>query len=636
MRGEPAPEIALPLALQVVTEIFACDRATLRHPCDPSADRWWLIDGSQNRKPHAMTETTSALFDRALQAAKPLACEVPAPNSDAAGVALAIPLASGHSWLLLLEGGAAPMSDASKRLLEAVGDQLGEWIELGLHLDGLKLVERQLREAQQVAELGNWSHDLVTGEILWSDEAFRILGYTPRVVTPEFVFSVVYPDDLPTLGEAMARSVSGEAPGEHDFRALTSTGEIKWIRNRWVSEYAATGEEIRRYGTHQDITQRKLADDEREQLQQQLLRSQKMDVVGQLAGGIAHDFNNILCCVQGASDLVTRRLQARLPMGDPALQDLSLIKRSVQRAAALTSQLLTLANREVVTAEVLDLNWVLSEFEDIFRRSLTENITVTVNTAPEAVVCVADRGQLEQLLLNLVVNARDAMASGGQLTVTAAKENNCAALTVRDTGCGMSSETLDRAFDPFFTTKPTRSGTGLGLATVRTIVDKWDGTLHVESTEGVGTVYRICFPISERPVPEPVTSSALDTTALANERVLLCEDDQGLRLVTERLLSEVGYQVTTVASAEEALAVFECNAPFQLLISDIVLPGKHGRELASSLRERQPHLKALLFSGYSADLLSDRGELGDETGFLAKPYTRERLLAAVRTVLEGG
>lgn len=388
-----------------------------------------------------------------------------------------------------------------------------------------------------------------------------------------------------------------------------------------------------------DVTDRKT-------LETQFQQAQKMDAVGRLAGGIAHDFNNLLNVISGYTDLLLDKFHA-----DHSVHaDISEIKRAADRATAVTSQLLAFSRKQVRQPKALELTTVVAQMETLLRRLIGEQIELIARLDRDTGCIKADPGQLEQIVVNLAINARDAMPEGGKLTIqtgnidldeTAARTHSPAMpgryveLVLSDTGVGMDQETQARIFEPFFTTKPAGKGTGLGLAMVYGIVKQNQGLIWVYSELGLGTTIKIHFPrVAE--VAEPSAPNALQTAApRGSETVLVAEDESGLRALTRKILEAKGYEVLTAANGTDALGIAERYlGPIQLLISDVVMPGMGGRELAQRLAAVRPAAKVLFVSGHTDEVITYHGVLDTGTAFLQKPFTAEALARRVREVLD--
>jgi PAS domain S-box-containing protein len=388
----------------------------------------------------------------------------------------------------------------------------------------------------------------------------------------------------------------------------------------------------------EDVTERQL-------LEAQFRQAQKMESVGRLAGGIAHDFNNVLTAIFGYADLVLEEL----PPASAARQDVDEIRKAAERAAALTRQLLAFSRQQVLAPVVVSVNALVSDIDKMLQRLVKADVQLRLALAPDAGNLRADPGQLQQVLMNLVVNARDAMPTGGKLLIeTSSTElteqytelhqavvpGSYVLLAVSDTGIGMDAETKARIFEPFFTTKEKGHGTGLGLATVYGIVKQSDGYVWVYSEPGRGTTFKLYFPrVGERAeaLPSPREAARLTGT----ETILLAEDDAMVRPLAKGLLDKLGYTVLEADNAERALAVARAHAgPIHLLVTDVVMPGASGRELARRLAETRPETQVLYVSGYTDDAIVHHGMLEPGLHFLQKPFTPATLARKVREVLD--
>ncbi len=411
----------------------------------------------------------------------------------------------------------------------------------------------------------------------------------------------------------------------------------------WISESARAvrdeqGALLCYEGTVEDITERK-------RLEQQLLQSQKMEAIGRLAGGVAHDFNNLLTAIMGYSDLLLSGSGSE----ESRRRNTEQIKKAAERAAALTNQLLAFSRRQVLTMRVLDLNDVVAAMEPMLRRLIGEDITL-VTVLDRALECTkADVGQIEQVIMNLVVNAGDAMPRGGLLTIETANAALDQAyvdrhglvppgayvkLTVSDTGSGMDAETQAHIFEPFFTTKEQGRGTGLGLSTVYGIIKQSGGYIWVYSEPGRGTTFKIYLPRVDEAVKAIDRSGIPTESPRGTETVLLVEDDEGVRGLAGWVLERSGYTVLTACNSSEAFAVNGRHAgPIHLMVTDVVIPGMSGRELAVRLVSARPDMKVLYMSGYTDDAVVRHGVLESEVAYLQKPFTPDVFLLKVRHVL---
>lgn len=394
------------------------------------------------------------------------------------------------------------------------------------------------------------------------------------------------------------------------------------------------------------IAQEALAGDARQKLEAQLLQSQKMEGIGNLAGGVAHDFNNLLTVIQGYTGFALEAVRE----GDPLRADLLEISKASRRAAGLTRQLLAFSRKQVLEPKLLDLNRVVTDLDKMLRRIIGEDIDLRLVLAPDLGQAMADPGQLEQVIVNLVVNARDAMPEGGKIAIqtsnaelneeyaashTGVKAGAHVLFSVADSGCGMDQQTQDRMFDPFFTTKEKGKGTGLGLSTVYGIVQQSGGSIEVRSEPGRGSTFEIYLPRDfsvATPASETVTRS---TRTNGSETILVVEDEDGLRNLVKRTLVAAGYTVLTAANGPEALGLSELHqADIQLVLTDIVMPQMGGRVLAERLVAARPRIEVLYMSGYTDDAIIRHGVVSAGTHFIGKPFTPAALTRKVREVLD--
>jgi two-component system, cell cycle sensor histidine kinase and response regulator CckA len=374
------------------------------------------------------------------------------------------------------------------------------------------------------------------------------------------------------------------------------------------------------------------------------LHARKMEAVGRLASGLAHDFANLITLISGYSEIVLSRMGA-----DDALRaEVDEIRKAAKHGSGLTRQLLTFARRHAVEPQVLDLNALVAGMQKMLPRMIGEHIDVVTHLAADLGSVKADPGQLEQVIMNLAINARDAMPRGGQIVIrtrnidvgpqperAALRPGPYVMLQFHDTGYGMDRDTLDHLFEPFFTTKEKGKGTGLGLATVYAIVQQSAGDLCVQSDQGKGTTVTICLPRVDDKIKPAEDISPAATAAGGTETILLVEDEEGVRRLLKHVLAKQGYTVIEAANGPEALAVFrELRRPVELLLTDIVMPRMSGRELAERLLRLQPGLKVMYMSGYMNEALVGTGTLGAGAKFLPKPLRPELLAAAVRELLD--
>jgi CheY-like chemotaxis protein/two-component sensor histidine kinase len=372
-----------------------------------------------------------------------------------------------------------------------------------------------------------------------------------------------------------------------------------------------------------------------------------MEAVGQLAGGVAHDFNNLLTVIMSYSSLLLSEMGA----DDATRGDIQEISDAAERAAALTRQLLAFSRKQVLQMRPVNLNAVVTDVEKMLRRLIGEDISLTANLDSELALISADPGQLEQVLINLAVNARDAMPGGGALTITTdnarlsdehgerhlgAAPGKYVMLAVTDTGSGMTKEVQQRLFEPFYTTKGPGKGTGLGLATVHGIVKQSGGDVYVYSEVGHGTTFKVYFPVLTKATD--VLTATAEHRAIApggSETVLLAEDDESLRALGARVLSGLGYNVLVARTGSEALRIVaEYKGPIHLIATDVVMPEMNGSQLVEKVLEARPEIRVLFMSGYTDDEVMRRGVIDGQTAFLQKPFTPDLLAHKVREVLD--
>ncbi len=408
---------------------------------------------------------------------------------------------------------------------------------------------------------------------------------------------------------------------------------------RIISESVApiidrTGDRIGAVLVFNDVTERQRRDADLRRLEEQLRRSQRMEAVGQLSGGIAHDFNNILSAIVGYANILRLKISAT----DPLRTYVDQIVHATKRAANLTTSLLAFGGKQTDSLERHDLNDIVRGFSGILKRLIREDIDFQVDLCAGPALVVADRGQLEQVMVNLVTNARDAMPAGGMLRISTAIDQAEApergvVLTVSDTGRGMDQEQLRHIFEPFFTTKETGKGSGLGLALVARIVQGHQGTITVKSEPGAGTTFRLWFPAAgaeEKNVPDQSSFPLV-----GKETILLVEDEQAVRTVTKACLEEYGYRVFEAANADDALRICRNRAePVHLLITDVVLPRKDGKKLFEEVRTLRPEVRVLFMSGYPSDIMTQKGLDVGVFPFIPKPIDFGQLLHSVRGILE--
>ena len=481
----------------------------------------------------------------------------------------------------------------------------------------------------------------VSGEVVYLNRAGRaLLGLPESGGLETLSLERVHPPEvIARLVEQAVPTADRQGAWSAETEVLTHEGR-RIPMSQVVLAHRRESDEVTHYSTvARDLSR------ERE-LEAQFLQAQKMEAIGRLAGGVAHDFNNLLSVIMASCELAS----LELPDGDPAGLELSNIQAAAERAAALTAQLLAFSRKQILQPQVLDINEVLGELQPMLERLLDDNIEVRVFPADGAHNIRADHGQIQQVLLNLVVNARDAMPEGGVLTLEARSElvedEDAAArldldvgayviLTVSDTGVGMDAETRERIFEPFFTTKGPGSGTGLGLATVFGIVRQSGGSIWVYSEEGFGTTFKIYFPATDSPAESRPPRSSLPPGPVSGT-ILLVEDEEHLRAVVERVLARAGYDVLAASSPQQALEIAEHHdGGIDLLLTDVLMPGMTGRQVADGVQQHRPKTVVLFMSGYTENSIVHHGVLDTGVNFIPKPLTPARLLEAIGEALGG-
>jgi PAS domain S-box-containing protein len=507
--------------------------------------------------------------------------------------------------------------------------------------EALREKEYWLSESQRVSRIGSYATDFTAGAWTSSGTLDEIFGIGPEFHrTVDNWAALVHPDDRREMMEYLQREVAERRkPFDREYRIVRrSDGQIRWVHGRGELVHNAKGELLTMTGTIRDITDRR-------RLEEQLLHAQKMESVGRLAGGVAHYFNNLLTVINGYCDLMLQSMEA----SNPLKEQLDEVRGAGQRAAALTQQLLAFSRRQVMRPRVLDLNVFLRETERLLQRLIGEDVHLATVLAAGLGKVKADPGQINQVILNLAVNARDAMPGGGHLTIetanvdidedTAATQVGSRAgryvrLSVSDTGTGMDLETRRHLFEPFFTTKPVGLGTGLGLSSVYGIVQQSDGWISVYSEPGHGTQFHIYLPRldgDEETAPAPAENSA---PACGTETILVTEDQGDVRRLVARTLRGLGYHVLEASNGATALAVEAAHfGPIHLLVTDVVMPEMSGRELGAELQRRRPGILVLYMSGYSGNVIARHGLLEEGVAFIEKPFTAESLAGKVRNTL---
>jgi PAS domain S-box-containing protein len=520
--------------------------------------------------------------------------------------------------------------------------------------------EERLHAARRASE--QRFRDLVQGldAIVWEAEAASLrftfvsqraeglLGFPSDhwLREPDFFALRIHKDDRERAVVHCRAAIATGTDHEFEYRALAADGRILWLRDiiHVLRDSAGRPRQLR--GLTVDLTERKRSEVALRESEEQLRQAQKMEAVGQLAGGIAHDFNNLLMVIQGDSDLIRRKV----PEDHPLRRNVDGIREASQQAAALTRQLLAFSRKQVLAPKVLDLNGIVAAMQAMLQRLVGETIHLVFVPKPELDYVKADPSQLEQVIMNLTVNARDAMPDGGRLTMEtdhleldaesamlhgAAAPGRYVVLAVSDTGTGMDEATKARLFEPFFTTKDPGRGTGLGLSTVYGIVRQSGGHVWVYSELGRGTTLKVCLPaVAEE--PDRIAPVEAPGKTRGAETVLLVEDAPRVREVVREILEMSGYAVLEARHGQEAIDLSERHrGPIQLMVTDVVMPQMSGRELAQHFARTRPDMRVLFMSGYTDTAIVRHGVLETGTAFISKPFTPDALAAKVREVLDG-
>jgi PAS domain S-box-containing protein len=486
--------------------------------------------------------------------------------------------------------------------------------------------------------------DLQDGRVVatrHSPASAAVTGYSPEEfdADPHLWLSMVVPEDQALVLEQAREVESGLRMRQVEHRVRRKDGAVRWVRSTPVPQYAEDGRLIGYDGILQDITETRT-------LQDELAHAQKMESIGRLAGGVAHDFNNLLTAILGNAELAALDLEP----GHPALASISEITKAAEGAARLTRQLLSFARRQMIEPVPLDLNEVVEDSLELVRRLLGEDVDVTASLEPSLGIVEADPGQIQQVLVNLTVNARDAMPEGGQLVIETANEivtdeflasrpevvrGRWVSLSVTDTGQGMPAEVQAHLFEPFFTTKPQGRGTGLGLATCHGIVKQSGGHIWIHSEVGQGTRVTILLPECRSQAPEAAEALQVLQPARGTETILIVEDEPSVRRLGVLGLRSLGYTVLEAANAAEALRIAATEHGIALVVSDVIMPGMRGPELAARMRKLRPKARVLLTSGHTDAPEGFRDAEGNPIPFVSKPFTPDRLAHKVRAVLDG-
>jgi PAS domain S-box-containing protein len=537
------------------------------------------------------------------------------------------------------------VSDQARAFHQEADGTVSQILGTAIDITRRKQTETALAEREaQFRLLAERSTDMISchspdGTYLYVSPACRrLLGYEPQELLGQSAYAFFHPHDVPTIADGHSTQVAAHRDNVVTYRIRHRDGHYIWFETQsWTIE-DEQGQVSEIQCSSRDITRRK-------ELEEQLVQSQKLESVGRLAGGIAHDFNNLLVVIIGATELIEPMIEPQ----NPIREDLHQIRDAAERASELTRRLLTFARRQQHQPQVIDMNLLVQELNSLLKRLIGDNCRMQLKLDADPARILADQSQIEQVLVNLIVNARDAMPQGGLIGIYTSNEylddtsgrpdgsqlpaGDYVQLYVQDTGQGMSEEVLAHAFEPFYTTKASDQGTGLGLAVCYGIIQQHQGIISLHSRPGAGTGVRILLPAALPPNPGDPAIVALPRRLYGSESIIIAEGSKEVRSLVARILSAYGYAVQVAASGPELLAMLDQQPDIQaqLLLTDLALPGMSGQELAHTLRQRQPAIKTLYISGYLG--LSET-EFHPNERMLYKPFTPRVLLQAVRDLLE--
>jgi two-component system cell cycle sensor histidine kinase/response regulator CckA len=511
--------------------------------------------------------------------------------------------------------------------------------------EALRRSEERYALAVQGANDAIWDMNLATGDVYHSLRYRSMLGYENNEVADNVSFTEcmerIHPDDHQRVMEARDAYLKGRIPVyEVEYRLRHKDGSYLWVASRGACLRDSQGKPYRMAGSLTDITQRK-------KLEQQLLQAQKMESIGLLAGGVAHEFNNLLTAISGYGQILQESIS---PDDELSRDSIAQVLKAAARAAELTRGLLAFSRKQVISPKPVHIDALISNTSRLFQRIIGEDIELTTDFSGKNLLIKADPGQVEQVLMNLATNARDAMPNGGRLTITTRQviikggseaqydlsgPGKYALISVADTGTGIDKKLLENIFEPFYTTKEVGMGTGLGLSIVHGIVKQHNGSILVSSELGSGTTFNIYLPLIEGYAVTEKSKTAAPFAA-GMETLLIAEDEEIVRVFMKKILERAGYKVIIADNGEDAVARFKENDDISLVLSDVVMPGKNGREMLNEMKKTKPGIKVVFISGYTADIISQKGMIEEGTEFITKPFNKSDLLRIVREVLDKG
>ena len=515
--------------------------------------------------------------------------------------------------------------------------------------DALRESEFFFKESQRVAAIGSYKTDFIKGVWESSEVLDTIFGIDKNYNrSVQGWLDIVHPDDSDMMDQYLREEVIAKRkPFSKEYRIIRKNdGETRWVYGSGEVKFDSNGKILSLIGTIQDITERKKAEEDHKKLEDQLRHAQKMEAVGTLAGGVAHDFNNILNVILGYGTMVMDKLEA----GSPSREQMNEVLNAADRAANLTRRLLVFSRKQVVEVKPININELILGLQKMLARIISESIDFNLDLADRPLIVLADAGQIEQVLMNLAANAKDAMQEGGRLTIGTGleevddeyvaaygygKPGKYVLITVADTGHGIDVETQRKIFEPFFTTKGIGEGTGLGLAISYGIIKQHGGYIKVYSEPGQGTVFKIYLPLAEEAaLPDKKTEAAVPVKG-GNETILVAEDDASLRNLARIVLESFGYTVISAVDGEDAIAKFMENRDrINLALLDMIMPKKNGKEVSEAIRKVSPGIKTLFVSGYTMDIIKSKEMTEPGFNFIQKPFMPQDLLIKVREVLD--
>ena len=647
--------------LDVVLEIFDCDRAFLLYPCDPGASTWNIpMERNKPEYPGARDLEQAMPMDpqvaetlRILLAADgpvtfgpgtphPLPEDVGQQFSIKCFMSMAIYPKTGSPWQFGIHqcGSTCIWTAEEKRLFQEIGRRLSDGLSAMLAHRELRCSLEKLEQAQRIAHIGSWELDLIHNVLSWSDEIFRIFEIDPEKFEASYkaFLETVHPDDREAVNSAYTDALETKTPYAIDHRLLFPDGRVKYVHEQCETDYEGD-QPIRSIGTVQDITERKI-------LEMQLYQSQKMEAVGQLAGGVAHDFNNMLGVIIGYTELALGMTTLDISLR----KNMEEILGAAHRSAKVTRQLLAFARKETIEPKILDLNETVERILKLLRRLIGENIDLVWLPESKLWPVKMDPSQLDQILANLCVNARDAMDGGGRITIEthkfdfedafngqnrSEKTGAYVMLVVSDTGSGMDKPTLEKIFEPFFTTKEVGKGTGMGLATVYGIVEQNAGFIDVTSKPGHGSTFKVYLPRHSDVAAQESETSPEPVDLKGHETILVVEDEVSHLRMVKLMIEKYGYRVLTASSPSEALFLAKENpGGIHLILTDLIMPEMNGRDLADEMALLCPDTACLFMSGHTGDTIAHHGIVDEDTHLIHKPLSNQALAAKIREVLD--